>query len=82
MQVALFIPGFCIRIFDYSLMQKPQITRGTNTFGGLLCRFWYSRFEIYQERNPANSERNQGSISPTLYAQLLRQQSCTSNIQT
>jgi len=51
-QAALAIRGLGVRGFDYL---RSRITRENRHFGaelGLNYRFWYSRFEIYQERNP------------------------------
>ncbi len=47
--------ALAIRGFDYSRTKKPRITLENCQFQpkvGLKCLFWYSRFEIFQERNP------------------------------
>ena len=60
-QAALVIRGLGIRGFDYSRVGKQGKTaNGKGIFINLSLKqgFWYSRVQISQECNPANSEGN------------------------
>ena len=65
-QVALVIRGLGNRGFDYSRVRK----QGKNSKGifinlSLKQRFWYSRGQISQERNPREQRGKPAGVNPT-----------------